>query len=211
MTLPTLIANYKNKVLLYQAKNSYSIISNAMQMVKSHNNLDSYGDLFNNSYTDDEIIDILSKDLKMVKICKKNKGGCWTWDTKANKKMYVNGQTFAYNHNYLTSAILEDGSVIYVTRYNHNGDCKWENTYNKTDAQGNPIKDADGNNVVGIIEENRCGAIGIDVNGKKGPNQMDADTWTLDIYPQKVTAQYHSFLYDDNLHYEKYNVGEPAN
>ena len=30
ITLPTLIANYKNKVLLNQAKNSYSIISNAM-------------------------------------------------------------------------------------------------------------------------------------------------------------------------------------
>lgn len=44
MTLPTLIANYKNKVLLNQAKNSYSKISNALLLVKTQNGYDSYAD-----------------------------------------------------------------------------------------------------------------------------------------------------------------------
>ena len=211
ITMPTLIANYKNKVLLNQAKNSYSILSNAMQMVKTRNNLDSYGDLFNNSYTEDEIIDILSKDLKMVKICKKNKGGCWTWKTKSQKKKYSNGKTVYNNYNNYTSAILEDGSVIFISRYNQNGDCKWTNTYNKTDAQGNPIKDANGNNIVVNDPDSRCGSIKIDVNGAKGPNQFGADSWDIDVYPQKLSAQYHSFLYDDNLYYENYVEGESAN
>ena len=93
MTMPTLIANYKNKVLVNQAKNSYSLLSNALMLSKSRNGYDSYGDLFNSAHTNDEIIDILSKDLKMTKICKANKGGCINWKTKYKKKTYRNGKT----------------------------------------------------------------------------------------------------------------------
>lgn len=208
MTMPSLIANYKNKVLLNQAKNSYSKLSNALIMSKSRNGYDSYGELFGPAYTDDEIIQELSKDLKMVKICKANQGGCWNWKTKSNKKKYSNGKTVYNNYANSSSAILNDGSVIFVNRYNHNGDCKWTNTWTQTDDKGNPVKDANGNEIKLSSTEGRCGSIKIDVNGAKGPNQFGADTWDLDVYPQKLSAQYHSFLYDDNLQYENYQEGE---
>ena len=46
MTMPNLIANYKNKVLINQAKNSFSTLSNALIMTKINNGYDSYEDLF---------------------------------------------------------------------------------------------------------------------------------------------------------------------
>lgn len=208
MTMPALIANYKDKVLVNQAKNSYSKLSNAMLDVKSQNGYDSYGDLFNNSYTNDEILETLSKSLKMTKICKQNKGGCWTWKTKSEKKKYSNGKTVYNNYNSQPSAILADGSVIFVNRYNHSGDCQWVNSYNKTDSKGNPLKDENGNNIIQNDHDSRCGSIKIDVNGAKGPNQLGADTWDIDVYPQKLSAQFHSFLYSDKLNYENYKEGE---
>ncbi len=207
MTIPTLIADYKDKVLLNQAKNSYSKLSNALIMTKSQNGFDSYGELFGPSYTNDEIVEILSKNLKMVKICKENQGGCWNWKTKSNKKTYQNGKTIYQDFSKLSSAILSDGSVIFISRYQHNGDCKWTQTWTKTDNKGNPLKDENGNEIKVSSDDGRCGSIKIDVNGAKGPNQLGADTWDLDVYPQKLTAQYHSFLYKDKLEYENYQEG----
>ena len=86
MTLPTLIANYKNKVLLNQAKNSYSKISNALLLVKTQNGYDSYADFFRPNTTNDELMQELSKSLQMTKICNAYRGGCWTWKTKYEKK-----------------------------------------------------------------------------------------------------------------------------
>ncbi len=209
MTMPTLIANYKNKVLVNQAKNSYSLLSNALMLSKSRNGYDSYGDLFNSAHTNDEIIDILSKDLKMVKICKENQGGCWKWKTKYSKKTYKNGKTVYNDYSTRSSAILSDGSVVMLNTFNHNGDCNWVHSYNKVDDKGNPVKDGNGNNIVINNPETRCGHIIIDVNGAKGPNQLDADTWDIGVYPQYIgTKGALKFLNSDKLEYENYQEGE---
>ena len=208
MTMPSLIANYKNKVLLNQAKNSYSKLSNALIMTKGRNGYGSYGELFNNSNTNDEILEEFSKDLKTIKICKEGQGGCWNWKTKYNKKTYSNGKTVFRNFSSYSSAILNDGSVILVNRYNHNGDCSWTNTWTQTDDKGNPVKDANGNDIKVSSSEGRCGSIVVDVNGAKGPNQLGADKWDLDVYPEKLGAHFYSFLYNDKLQYENYQEGE---
>ena len=207
MTLPTLVAKYKDKVLLSQAKRSYSLISNAMLRTKVDNNFDSYGDLFNKNRTNDEIIEILSKEFKPLKICKEGKGGCWTWKTKAAKALYSNGKTKYHDFSKYAGMILNDGSVLYVHRYNHQGDCGWVHEYDKTDDKGFVVKDEDGNPVKVRSNETRCGSIKIDVNGEKGPNQLGADTFDVDIRAQKVTLYYYTFLYDDTLKYEDYQEG----
>ncbi len=210
ITLPTLIANYKNKVLLNQAKNSYSKISNALLLVKTQNGYDSYADFFRPNTTNDELMQELSKSLKMTKICNAYRGGCWTWKTKYNKKTYCNGQTIYRDfHNY-TSAILNDGSVIMLSNFNDtdkgNGGCVWFNSYPKRDSNGNIIKDENGNDIIINSKETRCGEIIIDTNGAKKPNQIGADTWSLRIYKDKITID--TFPYDDNLSYENYQEGE---
>ena len=210
MTLPSLIANYKNKVLLNQAKNSYSKISNALLLVKTQNGYDSYADFFRPNTTNDELMQELSKSLKMTKICNAYRGGCWTWKTKYNKKTYYNGQTIYRDfHNY-TSAILNDGSVIMLSNFNDtdkgNGGCVWFNSYPKRDSNGNIIKDENGNDIIINSKETRCGEIIIDTNGAKKPNQIGADTWSLRIYKDKITID--TFPYDDNLSYENYQEGE---
>ena len=208
MTLPSLIANYKNKVLLNQAKNSYSIISNAMIQLKSQNGYDSYGDIFSQSKPEDEIIQELSKSLKTAKICKQHQGGCWNWKTKYEKKKLEDGKAIYRDFRNSASAVLTDGSVITLSNFNRNGDCNWVNSYYKRDQNGNIVKDEKGNNIVINDADARCGQIIIDTNGAKGPNQFGADTWDFDIFPQKVSAQWFSFLYDDKLKYENYQEGE---
>ena len=94
MTLPTLIANYKNKVLLNQAKNSYSKISNALLLVKTQNGYDSYADFFRPNTTNDELMQELSKSLQMTKICNAYRGGCWTWKQNTKKKHTITGKPY---------------------------------------------------------------------------------------------------------------------
>ena len=208
--MPSLIANYKNKVLVNQAKSSYSKLSNALIMAKSQNGFDSYGELFGPAYTNDQIVEILSKDLKMVKICKQNQGGCFNWETKYQKKQYKDGKAIYYDFRRSSSVILSDGSVIRIYKFNHNGDCKWTNTYNQTDDKGNPVKDENGNIIVVNSPSTRCGEITFDVNGAKGPNQMGADTWNIAVYQQYLGEINNSlyFLYNDKLEYENYQEGE---
>lgn len=204
MTLPALIAKYQDRILVNQAKRAYSIISNAMLQAKAKNNFDSYGDLFNNSRSDDEILNILAKEFKPLKICKQNKGGCWDWKVKTSTKTYSKGTIVYRDFSKYASMVLNDGSVLFVHAYAHNGDCKWTNGYYKTDDNGFVVNDEDGNPIKIQSNETRCGSIKIDINGKKGPNQTGADTFDVDIRAQEVTLNYYTFLYDDTLTYEIY-------
>lgn len=207
VTLPVLVARYKDKILVNQAKRSYSLISNAMIKAKSDNGFNSYGDLFNkNNYSTAEIIEILASELKPLKVCPKG-GKCWTWKTMARKKYYVNGKTSYYNFSGYPSMVLADGSVIYIGVYNHNGDCYSEYTGYKTDEKGNPILDENGEKIYYTSYDYRCGSIKLDVNGEKGPNQFGADTWDISVKKDSVTLEYYSVLYDDTLTYEYYPEG----
>ena len=207
MTLPTLVAKYQDRVLLNQAKRSYSIISNAMMKAKADYNFDSYGDLFNkNNYTNAEIIEILAKELKPIKTCPKG-GKCWTWKTLAAKKYYSNGKTAYFTLSGYPSMVLADGSVIYIGVYDHDGNCYSAYNGYKQDGKGNPILDEDGNKIYYTSHDYRCGSIKIDVNGEKGPNQFGADTWDISVKKNAVTLEYYSVLYDDTLTYEYYQEG----
>lgn len=207
ITLPMIIAKYKDKVLVSQAKRSYSIISNAMLKAKADYNFNSYGDFFNkNNYSTAEIIEILAKELKPVKICPKG-GKCWTWKTMASKKLYVNGKTTYYNLARYPSMILADGSAIYIGVYEHNGDCYSSYNGYKTDGKGNPILDENGEKIYYTSYDYRCGSIKVDVNGEKGPNQFGADTWDISVKKDTITLEFYSVLYDDTLTYEYYPEG----
>ena len=209
LTLPSLIAKYKDMVLLNQAKNSYSKIANALLLLKNQNGYDSYADFFSPNKTNDEIIQELSSVMKMTKICKKGVGGCWTWKTKpAKEEYYANGELRWAKFNAQSCAILSDGSVISVYNYNKNGNCVWVNTYPSVDKDGNPRKDENGNTIIINSVETRCGDINIDVNGPKAPNQRGADTWGLSVYPDKIGDKYNSFLSKNKLDYEKYIPNE---
>ena len=179
-----------------------------MIQLKSQNGYDSYGDIFSQSKPEDEIIQELSKSLKTAKICKQHQGGCWNWKTKYEKKKFKNGKTIYNDYRKSPSAVLTDGSVITLSNFNRNGDCHWVNSGIVRDEKGNLKKDENGNFVTYNFSDARCGQIIIDTNGAKGPNQFGADTWDFDIFPQKVSAQYFSFLYDDKLKYENYQEGE---
>ncbi|MFR1672755.1 MAG: type II secretion system protein [Candidatus Gastranaerophilaceae bacterium] len=206
--LPTTIVNYKNKALANQAKNSYSKLSNGLLATKSRLGIDSYAELFNSGYTKDTVLEELSKDLKIVKICKEHQGGCWNWKTKYAKKRYSNGKAISLDYRKQSGAVLSDGSVIFLDIYPHDGNCNWTNSVIQTDSLGNPIKDENGNNLIVNHSDKRCGSIKIDINGAKGPNQLGADTWDIDVYPDKLSLQYYSLLYDDNLNYENYQIDE---
>lgn len=208
LTMPTLTANYKNKILINQSKNSYSKLSNALILSKEQNGFDSFGDLFGPNYTNDEIIQELSKSLQMTKICKVGQGGCWNWKTKNYSKLYKDGKTVYYNYNTTSTAVLNDGSVISVWKFPHNGGCEWTYTTNKRDEKGYVIKDDNGNTITESSNQTRCAQIILDVNGAKGPNQFGADTWDVGVYAHKLNINNAKFFYNDKLNYSDYREGE---
>ena len=210
LTLPTLVANYRNKVLLNQAKNSYSKLANALTMVRVHNGYDNFEDFLHKDLTNDQMLEIIVKELKTIKVCKEGKSGCTNVIRKARKKTYNNGETIGNNYKWGASAILADGSFIVVNNFTNQrqSGCHWVNSYPKRDEAGNIVKDENGNEIIIDSPDNRCGQIIVDVNGDKGPNQGGADTFSLGIYPGNVLPNYDTFLYNDQLNYENYEIGE---
>ena len=73
MTMPTLVAKYREKLLVNQAKTAYSKLSNALIMVKVHNGYNSYVDFMYSISSEDEMLDIICNELKVVKKCKKKR------------------------------------------------------------------------------------------------------------------------------------------
>ena len=197
MTMPILVAKYREKLLVNQAKTAYSKLSNALIMVKVHNGYNSYADFMYSISSEDEMLDIICNELKVVKKCKKNEKGCFTWLTKyANKQINNNGQISYQNFQPTSSAILADGTVISVGNLiteESKRDCTTVRSYQNSNGDWVSYSD------------DRCGHIIVDVNGKKLPNQLGADTFDFGITENNLNARY-PFFYNDELNYEHYNL-----
>ncbi len=207
MTLPSLIAKYQDKVLINQAKKSYSMILNAMNMAKAESGLSDYSGVFSNDSTaqrSDRTAQKVLKYMKVLKYCGLAGGNkCFPEITKyAQRTNDGDGgvATSAIDTNtYWAKAILADGSSIAILQYEGDSSC--------VSQFRNEIKDEHGFGT-GEYEthyDNQCGLIIIDVNGLKRPNQYGADTFAFVVRPNKI-FQYLGYLNDalvgDTLDYD---------
>lgn len=190
MTMPSLIANYKEKELVTRAKRSYSVIMNAINAYNTDN--ESLGDnstLMDYSKTSEEIIADFSKYFNGAVLCKQNGKQKCNLSYKIKYPEAVNngsGQN-ASRGLFPTAMLLNDGSIVSLTRETTSpGSCfyNWESI--DTDSNGNYIKNPDGSYQTTSHTSSRCGRIMVDTNGPKGPNRTGSDVFTFQVQQNKI-------------------------
>lgn len=188
LTMPSLIAAYKEKMFVAQAKKSLSIVLNSVSFARAKAEVENNGEIFISSNTSDVTADIIFENMNVVQRCKENVSSCLKgYKLKQNKPIndgfgnYRQPQDLAK----YSRAILADGSIIGVSQTKYpEGNCQnYYTTWNK-DADGNYILDSSGNKTgERLVPEVDCGHIFFDVNGLKGPNQFGADAYLIYITP----------------------------
>ncbi len=173
ITLPALIQRNNEKSTVVKLKKVYSVMSNAhMQAVNDYGNFDSWGlqKSQENGSEDEEAIatsdaginryiEIMSKYLKTVKICKASDNSCEVWDSYNLAGVKDNSDS------YTTRMVLADGTVIGHIFINY--------------------PECDGYWGTGKLSY-FCGSFKVDLNGSKKPNTYGKDIFEFDIIKSGV-------------------------
>ena len=220
MTLPGLVAAYRDKVYTAQSKKAYSAVLNAINMAKAAEGLSDYTGIYDTSTTSDITARKILKYMKVTKYCG-NTAGCWAKKTKYQSRTN-NGSGSVAVSNYFSNtswakAVLADGSTIGFVLYKKqdpgNTPGGWGGIGDNCLTQfNNRVRDENGNYTGEIRTStgNQCGQIIFDSNGDKGPNQLGADTFSFVVKSNKI-VQYQGSFYDvlsgGILRYENYSEG----
>ena len=183
MTMPALIANYKNKEFAVRAKRTYSLISQAIKLYEAEN--EAYGDitgLFDTSKTSKEVLTNFSKYFDGAKLCLSPSKDCEMyahnvlWASALYKPESGATADGTWKSNPLI--VLKDGSFVSVQQFSK---CIDTTTGDSYDSDGNLVVDKDGNPVTVTYTRNYCASVRFDTNGNSGPNQYGADAFELRI------------------------------
>ena len=222
MTLPSLIAKYQEKVLVTQAKKSYSIIMNAVNTYNS--DLGVFGDnsiLMDANKSNNEILQEFSKYFNGALLCDNNdisiSNKCnLSYKVKSTAPRNDGHGNNDFDRPYLGEAMrLSDGSIISLWRETTTpGDCfyTWE-SYDK-DSDGNYIEKPGGGYETTEHTSSRCGRIRVDTNGPKGPNRIGSDVFTFHVSKSSITfndteGNLKYILVNDKINpYTDYSEGE---
>ncbi len=226
LTIPTLLANYKEKVLVTSAKKLYNQTFNAVNKYNAENGTVgdySYFWISNTGVTGGTLM-ALAKELNAVKVCPRRAdlddcGGEYT--IKQYKKMNDgHGKTRQFGDWNRNRMVLADGSLVSVLSEVQAGSCTHSYFSNDTDENGNYIPDSSSpTGFKGRMNSNsNCGFIIFDTNGLKGPNQIGKDVFQYGFYPDGLNID--SLVRDNygNLRYvlandkliktENYKIGD---
>ena len=181
MTIPTLVAKYKEKELITKTKKTYSVIQNAVLLAKSKNDIiDDNTFLFDPSKTSAQVAENFSQYFNGAKLClDRNFNGCkdYYYDVKFATK------EGGYSLNY-PKIILTDGTIISVAQ---RSSCyRVSNTDCVQDSNGNCVTDADGNTTPVTSIHTDCAGLYFDVNGAKLPNQFGRDNYMLKVFTNSI-------------------------
>ena len=157
LTLPVMVNNYKQKVLIVAWKKEFSTMAQVFQAIQDDNN-GSIKSVFNNQY---ELSKSVCEELKCTKICQySEQEGCWH---KPGDWSSPNGFN-THSRNY-AGFISVDGA-IWVTNTIFSSNCS---SYNSTD-----------------VYENACFDFFVDVNGFKKPNVIGEDIFRLVVFDGRL-------------------------
>ena len=191
LTLPSLIADYREKELVTRAKRSYSVIMNAINAFNADN--ESIGDnstLMDSSKTNEEIITNFSKYFNGAILCNQNgKQKCnLSYKIKYSEPINNGNGQNAYVSMFGDAMLLNDGAIVGLIRETTNpGSCFFNWSTIDTDSDGNYIKNPDGSYQTTQHTSTRCGRIRVDTNGHKGPNRFGSDVFTFEVAQNKIT------------------------
>ena len=216
MTLPGLIAKYRDKVYIVQVKKSYAAIQSAFNAAAFEMSGDSknIASIFDTG-TIEDAAKLIFKHMKVLKTCMPDTEGCTVDTVKFPMAMndgYGNSRGIDMKFRY--RVVLQDGSNVAVSKFNNEGGCLTTFTNYEKDGNGNYIFDDDGNRIPVVSQEYQCGQLIIDGNGMKGPNQLGADVFFFIIAPDRIRSyisDIDTVLLDEMLEYVDYTVGSEMN
>ena len=224
LTMPSLIANYQEKVLVAAAKRSYSTLENALHKWLTDNDIPGeYEHFWLSIDTDEERLETLAKELNIANICLKSSdvGKCGgKYDVKLVKRKndgFGNVKTDATLND--RRIVLSDGSFISLYTEVQNGSCTHTYWTFATDKDGNyiPTNDPESpNGYEGQYNTNsNCGFFYIDTNGLKGPNQFGKDVFKIGSTAKKLGLNSNDYgnlgyvlTHDKLIETEKYSLGK---
>lgn len=235
LTMPTLMADSRDKQLIAALKKNNALIEQALLMTKEKYGYVDNAEMFAMNSTS-ELFNKITENLSLVKNCgMKASQGCVASYIKC--RTYRNngyGSTCGSNYDGSTGwakATLANGASIWMFNYvksSAHSNAKASSTkcgvswkQYQTDSKGNylkdgngnliPKKDANGNDLYSGVGE-QCGLIGIDVNGpKKGPNQFGRDVFGY-VVKIKNLSNWESYtmetMRNEKLYYTNYTPGK---
>ena len=189
ITIPTLVANYKEKVFVVSAKKTYSGLTNAMNKWNEENGAIGDASAFWFSETTDEGLTFqLAKYLNTAKVCAYAKlrecGGAYNI---MQYKKFDDGNGNTYQENWISQRariVLADGAFVSLGGAGKNitnSSCERQIWVNEKDQNGFFIEDSSSpSGLKGhYYKDITCGRIAFDTNGLKGPNQIGVDVFQI--------------------------------
>ena len=211
MTIPTLLKDYKERVLVNKVKQGHSLLINSLQLYMAKNNCTDILCLFDTNKSSDEVAKELASIMKNAKVCTAAEGSnkfCKNYSVKSNTPSYkVDGKYEATEGITSTGRIFLPNGIIF--RIIQRPECIYEIEHIVRDENGV----ATGETIT--QQYNRCAEIYIDVNNIEEPNQLGADVFKYEIPSDgkiKSTMQnlLNNVLLYNKLEYTPYNIGDPV-
>lgn len=222
LTIPQFIANYKEKVFVTKAKQSFNTMTNALTNYNTKNgSLGDFSSLFINSENATELNNNFASELNAIKVCNENVNQCGgPYKAKQYKKLNDGkGHTQEISGNMNSNRIImNDGSFVSLRNLTENGNCIHTYLSNYTDENGNYIPDSTSptgyKSYIGTSDS--CGVIYIDTNGMQPPNQTGIDFFWIRVTSEKtIPSNSYSegglgyiLKYDKLIPTENYTIGD---
>ena len=214
LTLPSVVAHYKEKVLVTQVQKAYSEMQNALKLYSAQNNCSDITCISDTNQTSAELADKLFAQFQGAKRCP----GTWDMTRKICKTVQIKNKT-PYYQNGVTAGgdgfspvfVSANGVAYKVSQYNK---CPSEYEVILRDDAGFPVLDEDGKPKTYKSLSVNCALIYFDANGvNKGPNQFGADIYRFNLtYDGKFVSygdMINPALTKGKLEYTPHKLGQP--
>ncbi len=214
LTLPSVVAHYKEKVLVTQVQKAYSEMQNALKMYSAQNNCSDITCISDTNQTSAELADKLFAQFQGAKRCP----GDWDMTRKICKTVQIKNKTPYYENGVTASGdgfspvfVSANGVAYKVKQYDK---CPSEFEITLRDDAGFPILDEDGKPKKKKGKYVNCALIYFDANGvNKGPNQFGADIYRFNLtYDGKFVSygdMINPALTKGKLEYTPHKLGQP--
>ena len=208
MTIPTLVKNYQEKILVNKAKQADAQIKNAVKMYMAKNNCyDRFTCLFDTNKTSHQVVQELATVFKSAEVCpdvsnSQQKKKCKTYDYRGNKPVIRNGKYSNGGNMNSHRLVLKNGMFISIQQ---NNSCEW--------IVENKVHDEFGYET-GEIEtytSHTCAYLFVDTNGSDAPNQLGRDVFKYLIYEDRgfvdIDKHITNIINENRLIYTDYPMG----